>query len=192
MISLALFVGVGALLFLTLFLLLRQKPAAEGGAVPAVQAQEALLSLEDGLLPPEIVERIFDPADLAYVTANSPREVHELFWKERQRIAISWVRIVEKHVQSLRRFHRTAARQYSHLSFRSEAALAFDFVTLLFACRALRVLLFLRGPFAAPRVVGATVAAATRVCEASKQSMAFLTPASIAAVGNGAGGATAP
>jgi hypothetical protein len=59
------------------------------------------------------------------------------------------------------------------------------------ACRALQVLLYVWGPFAAPRVVGATVAAATRICEASKQSMAFLNTASIAAVGPGPGGAPA-
>ncbi len=128
----------------------------------------------------EMIARVFAREDFDYVTSSVPEDICRMFLRERRKIARSWVSMVEKQILALRRFHRIAARQHSGLSFRAEAALAFDFATLLLACQALQVLLYLRGPFAAPRIVGATVAAATRVCEASKQSMmAFLNPASI-------------
>lgn len=187
-----LFLAIGSLLFLALVALLTRSSRERGAdADPLGEARHAVQALESGLLPPDMIGRIFAREDLDYVNSCGSREVGEMFLRERRRIARSWVSMVEKQIVSLLRFHRLAARQQSNLSFGTEAGLAFDFVALLMACQALQVIVYLRGPFAAPRVVGATVAAATRVCEASKQSMAFLNPASIAVAGHGPGGAPA-
>jgi hypothetical protein len=188
---LILFLMIGALLLLALLYLMVRSSGQECGPDPVCDAREAVEALESALLPHEMIARVFAREDFDYVTSSVPEDICRMFLRERRKIARSWVSMVEKQILALRRFHRIAARQHSGLSFRAEAGLALDFAALLLACRALQVLLYLRGPFAAPRIVGATVAAATRVCEASKQSMAFLSPASIRAVGHGPGGAMA-
>jgi hypothetical protein len=189
---LILFVMIGALLLLALLYLMVRPSGQEGeGPDPLSDARQAVEALESALLPPEMIGRVFAREDFDYVASSFPEDICRMFLRERRKIARSWVNMVEKQILALRRFHRIAARHHSGLSFRAEAGLAFDFAALLLACRALRVLLYVRGPFAAPNIVGATVAGATRVCEASKQSMAFLNPASIRAVGHGTGGAAA-
>jgi len=45
---------------------------------------------------------------------------------------------------------------------------------LLLACRALRILLYLRGPYGARTMVRVLTSAAGRVCAASEKSLAFL------------------
>jgi hypothetical protein len=177
MIQLILFLLVGLLLLISLFSLARRSPRAEGAGEVLAEARQALNALQMGLLPPELVGRIFAKDDLEYVISATPKRVQEMFFRERKRVALSWVRQVRRQILSLRRFHLGAARFYSRLSFRSEMGLALDFVALLLACRALQIFLYLRGPYAAPRMIGMTMSTASRVCEISEKSLAFLNPA---------------
>jgi hypothetical protein len=156
MIQLILFLLVGLLLLISLFSLARRSPRAEGAGEVLAEARQALNALQMGLLPPELVGRIFAKDDLEYVISATPKRVQEMFFRERKRVALSWVR---------------------RLSFRSEMGLALDFVALLLACRALQIFLYLRGPYAAPRMIGMTMSTASRVCEISEKSLAFLNPA---------------
>ena len=176
MIQLIPFLAAGALLAFTLYLLLRHAPPVEGRPDDVTDAREALRMLEGGLLPIEMVKRIFAKSDRDYVLKTCPESVTPLFLAERQRIALAWIHSVRRSVQALRRFHNRAARHSSELSFRSEAALARDFAAVLFACRMLEVLIYVGGPFAAPHIVGSTVSAAARLCMASRDSLAFLAP----------------
>jgi hypothetical protein len=176
-IQLILFLLVGALLFVSLLFLARRAPRAEGGGQALAEARQALNSLQLGLLPPELVGRIFAKDDLEYVVSETPERIRALFLGERKKIVLSWVGQVRRQIVSLRRFHLGAARFYSRLSFRTEMMLALDFAGLLMACRALQVLVYLRGPHAAPRMIGITAATAARVCEISEKSLAFLNAA---------------
>ena len=174
MIQLILFLLIGALLFLSLFFLARRSAHPEGGAQVLLEARQALNTLQNGLLPPEMAERIFAKEDFACVLASGSSQVRELFLKERKRIALCWVNQVRTHILRLRQFHLGVARHYSRLSFRTEANLALEFVFLLGACRALQVALYLRGPYAAPSIVGAMAGAAAKVCDISERSLGFL------------------
>jgi len=191
MIQLILFLAIGALLFSSLFFLMRRNPRAEGGGPAIVKARLALNSLQTGLLPPELIARIFARDDLDYVLSQTPQSVHKLFAGERKKIALSWVAHVRSEILSLRRFHLGAARSYARLKFRTEMKLALDFAALLLACDMLRVILYLRGPFAAQRIVGATVTAAARVCEISAKSLDFLNSAQLSTLGDNAAGRAA-
>jgi hypothetical protein len=168
---------IGALLLVSLYSFMRREQRAEGGSGALVEAKQALNTLQAGLLPPELVGRIFARADLDYVDSKASKEIRELFLDERKKIALSWVSRVRTQVLNLRRFHLGSAKFYAQLSVRTELSLAVDFAVLLFECRALQVFLYVRGPYAVPRMVGSTAAAATRVCKISEQSLAFLTPA---------------
>jgi hypothetical protein len=171
------FLLIGALLLVSLYSFVRRDERAEGGSGALVEAKQALNTLQAALLPRELVDRIFARQDLEYVDSEAPKEIRELFLEERTRIALSWVSRVRLQVLNLRRFHLRSARFYAKLSPWTELSLAASFATLLLECRALQVFLYVRGPFAVPRMVGTTAATAARVCKVSEQSLAFLTPA---------------
>ena len=173
MIQLISFLLIGAMLLVSLYFFARSGRRAEGGSGAMVEAKQALNALQAGLLPPELVGRLFAREDL--------------FLEERKQVVLSWVSRVRKQVLSLRHFHLGSARFYARLSPRTELALALDFAVLLFACRVLQVSVFLGGPYATPRIVGSTAATATRVCKVSEQSLAFLTPVYATRGGSAAG-----
>jgi hypothetical protein len=180
MIALILYLGVGLGLFVLLYLLARHGRApVEGSAHQFVEARGSLQTLQQGLLPRELINRIFDRQDLRYVTEKMPAEIRRLFLAERKRISLSWVRRVRREVVNLMHFHRAHSRFYVQLSLPTEIRLALDFAGLLLACRMLEALFYFRGPYAAPRVVNLTASAAIRLCLASEKSLAFLNAGNI-------------
>jgi hypothetical protein len=173
-----LLVGVGLLVFL--WLLARRKGTpVEGCGLQFVEARQALRTLQLGLLPENLIRRIFDREDFSYVTAASPVEIRALFLQERKRISLMWVRRVRCEIRNLMQFHLNYSRLHAKLSLLTEIRLALDFAVLLLACRALRILLYLRGPYGARVMVGVLTAAAGRVCAASEKSLAFLNPSAL-------------
>jgi hypothetical protein len=184
-IQLILFLLIGGLLLLSLGSFAWRR-RAEGGSGALLRAQQSLNTLQAGLLPADMVARIFDRADLNYVESQGLSEIRDLFVDERKRVVLLWVSRVRQELESLKRFHLGSARFYAQLNLRTELLLAVDFARLLFACRLLRVFVHLRGPYAAPRIVGATAAMATKVCNVSRESLAFLTPVYAASAGDAA------
>jgi hypothetical protein len=174
--ALIIYLLIGAGLFLFLLVVARRKSTPVGCGEEFVQARHALRTLQLGLLPANLVERIFDRGDLAYVTAEGPREICELFLAERKRISLIWVGRVRDEIRNLMRFHLGYSRFQSKLSLPIELRLTLDFILLLLACRTLQFWLYLRGPYSAPAIVGITAEAAARVCRISEQSLAFLNP----------------
>jgi hypothetical protein len=187
-IQLILFLLVAAMLFFSLYLLARRSSHAEGSAQDLLEARQALNALQNGLLPHEILGRIFAKEDLDYVTSETPPCIHELFLEERKRIALSWAGQVRRQLLSLRQFHLGSARFYAQLNFRTEIKLAVEFAALQSACRALQVMLYLRGPYAAPRMVEATATAAATVCGISEKSLAFLKPTQLIVIADSSSG----
>lgn len=180
MIQLILFLSVAALLFLALIFLARRSPRAEGGAEALLEARQALNELQAGLLPPEMVERIFAKDDFEYVASSGmPKRVRKMLRAERTRIASLWVGEVRRQVANLRRFHLGAARHYSRLSLRTEADLALNFAVLLFACHVLQILIRLRGPLGALGMVRTTATAAARISAISEKGLAFMNTTSL-------------
>lgn len=174
MIQLILSILFGAGLLFSLYLLARRGAKAGGGAQALIEARQALNALKNDLLPQEVVARIFARDDLDYVLTAAPGDVVRLFLQQRKRIALSWVDRVRSQLVRLRRFHLGRSRSYARLRPKAEIALTLDFATLLFACRALQILVFLRGPYAAPQMIGATVGIVEKVCGVSEKSLAFL------------------
>jgi hypothetical protein len=177
MIGLLLYLALGVGLLVFLWALARRKGApVEGCGRQFVEARQALRTLQFGLLPESLIERIFDPEDFRYVTAASPGEIGKLFLQERTRISLMWVRRVRSEIRNLMHFHLAYSRLHAKLSLLTEIQLALDFAVLLLACRTLRMLLYVRGPYGARAMVGVLTAAAGRVCAASEKSLAFLNP----------------
>ncbi len=191
MIELILFLLVGALLLFSLLFFTPRKPQGQKGPEPLAEVRQALNVLQLGLLSPEIVGRIFAKEDFDYVMSETTGDVQKLFLEERQRLALSWVGQIRRQTLSLRRFHLGSARFHARLRFLTEMKLAGDFAALLLACRALQAAVYLRGPYATPRLVGATTAAAARVCGVSEKSLDFLRPARLSSFGDDSVGGSA-
>jgi len=191
MIMLIFFLLVGALLLFSVLFLAWRNPQGRRRTEPLTEVRHALNVLQLGLLSPDMVGRIFAKQDFDYVMSETTGDVQKLFLEERQRLALSWVGQVRRQIVSLRRFHLGSARFHARLRFLTEIRLAGDFAALLFACRALQAAVYLRGPYAAPRLVGATTAAAARVCGVSEQSIDFLRPARMSSFGDDSAGGSA-
>jgi hypothetical protein len=181
-IQMFLFLLLGSALFFFLYALTRRTPPVEGSAEAVFKARQALTALQAGLLPQEMLQRIFTKSDYEYVMSAHDRHLSELFLEERRKIALSWVRQIRREILNLRQFHLRAVRFYARLSPRTELRLAFEFLALLCVCRALQIALYLRGPYAAPRMVGRAAAGAARVCDISEKAMSFLNPTQIDAL----------
>jgi hypothetical protein len=189
MIQLIVFLFVGLLLFSSLIFMMRRNPRPEGGSGALVEARQALNALQVGLLPPELIGRIFAKEDLEYVLSEAPLNIQELFLEERKKTALCWVNQVRTQILSLKRFHLGSARFYARLSMKTEMELALDFAALLTACRALQIAMYVWGPYAAPKMVDSTAAAAARVCKISEASLDFLNPAHLSTAGGSSAGA---
>jgi hypothetical protein len=187
-IQLILLLLVAAMLFFALYLLARRSSHAEGGAQDLLEARQALNALQNGLLPHEILGRIFAKEDLDYITSEAPSCIHKLFLEERRRIALSWVGQVRRQLLCLKQFHSGSARFHAQLNSRTEIRLAVEFAALQSTCCALQLMLYLRGPYAAPRMVAATAAAAAKVCGISKNSLTFPKPTRLTVIADGSSG----
>jgi hypothetical protein len=185
-IQLLFFLLIGAALLSSLLFLSRHGSSrAEGDSGVLLEARRALDALQGGLLPEELVQRIFARDDLDYlISLAAPKSVRDLFVMERKKVALSWISQVRCQVSSLRRFHVGAARTYAQLGLRTEFQLACDFAALLFVCRALGLAVYVGGPYVAPRMVGATAIAAAKICTISEQSLGFLNPVQLKPLAN--------
>ena len=189
MIQLLFFLTVGGVLFAFLLLLAR-RGRAEGGAQALVSARQALFTLQTELLPAGLVERIFAQDDLDFVTSEGFPEIRGIFLKDRRKVAILWIERVRDQIRLLRYLHLGSARFYARLDFKTELFLAGDFALLFVSCWALQAVFVMGGAYAAPGMVGTVAAAAGRVCEISKQSLAFLATPDLNTLGGmpGSGG----
>ncbi len=163
-----------ALLLILYFFARGGKVSAEGSAQQLRQAKQTLDSLQFGLLPNDLVHRIFAREDLEYVRQAAPSQIQSLFLSERKHISLAWVRRVRKAILDLLRFHRGHARLYAQLSLSTELLLALNFARLLMVCRLLEIALYVRGPYAAPGMVRTVAATAGTVCAISEKSLVFL------------------
>jgi len=191
MIQLVISILVGAGLLFSLYVLARRDVRPEGASEALLEARLALNTLKNDLLPHEVVGRIFAKDDLDYVRAVATPTVVRLFLRQRKSIAVSWIDRIYGQIVRLKRFHLGRTRSYAKLQLRAEIALAVDFATLLFVCRLLRVLLYVRGPYAAPQMIGTTVGIVEKVCGISERSLAFLEPANATSLGGASGGTLA-
>ena len=188
MIPLILYLGAALGLFVLIFVLVRpQSEPVEGIAHQFVEARGSLQTLQQGLLPPDLLNRIFDRRDLDFVTGQTPPDIHRLFRAERKKISRMWVRRVRVEILSLMHFHRSHSRFHRNISMLTELRLGLDFARLLLVCRILETVFSVGGPYAAPRLVRSVASGASRLCTASEKSLAFL---NVPGVGSFRGGST--
>jgi hypothetical protein len=185
MITLVFFILIALVLLFLLGMFLARPKSAEGGAQAVLEARNALQSLQDRLLPSEMVARIFSSEDLEFVNEVGAASVRELFLGLRKRIALNWVRQVRWQVIRLKDFHLGRSRHYARLNLSTEISLAFSFLVLLAECRALQLIIYSAGPYAAPRLLGWIASTAGKVCDVSEKSLGFLELPNLGGSGEG-------
>ena len=175
MIALLFYIGAAVCLFVLMYALARPLRApVEGIANQFVAARGSLQTLQQGLLPTNLLNRIFDRRDLDYIDGQAAPDIRRLFLSQRQAISLMWIRRVRSEILNLLHFHRSHSRFHTNISILTEIRLALDFAGLLFVCRILETIFSWRGPYAAPRLVQSVATAASRLCTASEKSLAFL------------------
>jgi hypothetical protein len=137
------------------------------------EARDALGALQSEFLPVSLVDRILDYNDFAFVQEQKDSRVLHLLETERKAIAMYWLRHTRQQVTLLMSFYVKSARHSAKLAASLEFKLAFNYLAFVTACNALEGLIWLRGPFDAPKVARRTMIVATRFCEVSEKIVAI-------------------
>lgn len=121
----------------------RPWPASESRSSPA----DASKALRLELPPADLIERVLDPRDLAFVREESSAETVRLFEQERRALVISWLRHTRRHVEHLMSYHARAVRQSADLRPTLEIKLGLHYVRFLVVYELILGLSYIRGPF---------------------------------------------
>lgn len=111
-------------------------------------------------------KRIFAIDDIEFLSRHGTLEVLRLFEKERQLLAVRWLRLTQKQVAQLMDIHLKLASYTFEPSPRFEFRLTVNYFCFVVVSNALLMLLWLRGPFNALRIVGYTLGVTDYFCSA--------------------------
>jgi hypothetical protein len=166
MIGLLPIVLVGTLiLFLGLRLVLQSSSTQrQEQAVSMEELTKARDALDAVFVESAAIRRIFSSEDMEFIAQSSTHKVQHLFLKERKALAIQWLRKTQKEVAQLMDIHLRLAGYTIEPSPRFELQLTAKYVAFFVASHILLLLLWLRGPFKAKRIVGYTVGVAGYFC----------------------------
>ena len=170
-------IGVVLLGFLTYWAFRGSSSASRAGFSLA----DASKALRLELPPADLIERVLDPRDLAFVRKESPAETVRLFEQERRALTISWLRHTRRQVGRLMSYHVGAVRQNINLQPALEIKLGLHYVRFLVAYELILGLSYIRGPFQVRPMMGYVVGVTTQLRGVSDKLLGaaqFSTPAS--------------
>jgi hypothetical protein len=121
-------------------------------------------ALDTVIVETAAIERIFSSEDSEFISRSSTPKVQQLFLKERKALAMQWVRKTQRQVAQFMDLHLRLAGYTQEPSPRFELKLAAKYVAFIVVSYLLLLLLWLRGPFKARRVVGYTCGVAGYFC----------------------------
>jgi hypothetical protein len=99
------------------------------------------------------VKRIFAKEDMEFIARVGTPNVRRFFLKERNRLAIQWLRATQKQVARFMDLHLKLASYTYEPSPRMEFSLTVKYLFFIFSSNALLFLIWLRGPFEAVAIV---------------------------------------
>lgn len=152
-------VGVLLLGILAYWAFRRPWSASESQSSPADTSKTLWLELP----PADLIERVLDPRDLAFVRKESPAETVRLFEQERRALAISWLRHTRRQVGRLMSYHVGAVRQNINLQPALEIRLGLHYVRFLVVYELILGLSYIRGPFQIRPMMGYVVGVTTQL-----------------------------
>jgi len=124
----------------------------------------ARAALDSMSLEAMATRRIFALDDMEFIAGKGHLELQHFFVKERQSLALKWLRLTQKQVAQLMDLHLRLAGYTFDPSPRFEFRLTINYVCFVVVSNALLTLLWLRGPFNAVRIVSYTLSVADYFC----------------------------
>ncbi len=142
--------GAGlALLVVLAFVLFRQQHADDYLLRAALGATDA-----DRLPPREVLNRIFDTADLDFISLEGSRALLRLLLDERRTLALHWLRQIRREALAILAHHRRAVRYQAALRPSNEARVLLHALTFFAIHFAVSVTVVLYGAFHTHAVIG--------------------------------------
>jgi hypothetical protein len=126
----------------------------------------ARAALDSMSLEAMATRRIFAIDDMEFIANKGALELEHFFVKERQSLAVRWLRLTQKQVAQLMDLHLRLASYTVEPSPRFEFRLTINYLCFVVVSNALLVLVWLRGPFNAVRIVSYTLSVADYFCSA--------------------------
>jgi hypothetical protein len=136
-----------AAVVLLLLILVWVRAGGKPGELPSA-AEEWLLDWDNNAetCPPEIVSQIFSDEDLAFVWRLEAPELKRLFRRERNAVALVWVRRTSAAIRQIMRRHLELSRMSKDLEFAVEVRIFLQYAQLQVICGVLFLLIGLAGP----------------------------------------------
>jgi hypothetical protein len=145
-------------------LLLQWNKSRHAQPVTIDDFSRARAALDSMSLEAIATRRIFALDDMEFIASKGALELQHFFVKERQSLAVKWLRLTQKQVAQLMELHLRLASYTFEPSARFEFRLAVNYVYFVVVSNALLTLLWLRGPFNAVRIVSYTLSVADYFC----------------------------
>lgn len=165
MIGLIPFVILGTLvLIFSVRLLLQWSKSRHARPVTIEDFSRARAALDSMSLEAMATRRIFAIDDVEFIASKGALELEHLFAKERQSLAVKWLRVTQKQVAQLMDLHLRLASYTFEPSPGFEFRLTINYVCFVVVSYALLTLLWLRGPFNAVRIASYTLGVTDYFC----------------------------
>ena len=125
------------------------------------------------------IKRIFANEDMEFISQVGAAEVVRFFLKERNGLAIQWLRLTQRQVARLMDLHLRLASYTYEPSPRFEFRLTINYLWFVFISNALLVLLWLRGPFKTATIVSYTLHNAEQFCSVVSMRLEKINPSKL-------------
>ncbi|HXM94616.1 MAG TPA: hypothetical protein VN943_08175 [Candidatus Acidoferrum sp.] len=156
--------GILILIFGLRLVLQSSNTSTQSQSVTMEEFANAREALDTVFVEASAIERIFSTDDMEFISRSGTPKVQRLFLKERKALAIQWLRKTQKQVAQLMDLHLRLAGYTHEPSPRFELKLTAKYLKFSLVSYILLLLLWLRGPFKAKRVVAYTSGVAGYFC----------------------------
>jgi hypothetical protein len=137
-------------------------------AVTTDEYFRAAEALDSWMTESQAITRILSSEDLEFIRASAPPEMQRIFERERKKLALKWLRHVQKQIASLMDLHLRLAGGTFDPAPRVELELGVKYAAFRLVSNMVLSMIWLRGPFKATRIMGYTVRKAGYICDVFK------------------------
>jgi hypothetical protein len=123
-----------------------------------------------------LADRIFSSQDWDFVRREASYQVQREFQRERKRIALLCLQQTRRDAVRLMKFHRRTIRHNIEVSPNVEIRLAVNYLSFLFLCSVLQVLIRAIGPLRTRKIVGRAFGVANELWSVTERLMSGLNP----------------
>lgn len=125
------------------------------------------------------IKRIFSSEDKEFISRSGAEDVQRLFLKERKKLALQWIWMIQRELGHLMDLHLRLASYTYDPRPKVELKLSAKYLNLIVVSHIVLLLLWLRGPFKATRSIAYTIRVAGRFCTIFSLRLERINPAQL-------------